>query len=78
LRQWNEQQWEAYEAALLRVIGVISENPFLGRARDDLRPGARAFPVEQHIIFYEVFEEAVRIARILHRRMDARRALEGS
>ena len=75
MRQWGDQQWETYEAALLRALVALSEHPFLGRARDDLRPGARSFPVEQHLILYEVFEDMVRVARIIHGRMDARRAL---
>jgi plasmid stabilization system protein ParE len=44
-------------------------------ARDDLRPGVRTFPVGQHLIVYEVDDLAIRVARLLHQRMDVHRAL---
>ncbi len=68
----------AYEAELAAAFTMLGEHPLIGRARDDLRPGCRSFPVGRHIIYYVARGQTVRIIRILHGRMDARRALGGS
>ena len=33
---------------------MLSGNPRMGRARDDLRPGLRSFPVGQYVIVYRI------------------------
>ena len=33
---------------------LLGDNPYLGRARDDLRPGLRSFPVGQYVVIYRV------------------------
>jgi toxin ParE1/3/4 len=74
LLQWGEEQESRYAAALGRALDTIGDNPNIGRARDDLRPGLRTFSFEQHIIVYEVRDTVIWVARILHHRMDVRRA----
>jgi toxin ParE1/3/4 len=69
------EQEVRYVEAIDRALLLLGENPLLGRARDDLRPGLRGLPVEQHLIVYEVRRGVVRVLRILHQRMDAHRAL---
>jgi toxin ParE1/3/4 len=76
LRRWDEAQWARYRTALDRALRLLGDNPEIGRAREDLRPGYRAYLVEQHIILYRVATGAVRVARIVHRRMDTQRALQ--
>ncbi len=75
LQQWGREQWESYEAVLHRALETLGATPDIGRARDDLRPGYRAYLVEQHVILYRVTATAVIVSRIVHGRMDARRAL---
>ena len=77
LQQWGPEQELRHAEALQRALALIGENPLLGRARDDLRPGLRTYPIEPHLIFYEVRRNTVRVARIVHQRMDARRVLGG-
>jgi toxin ParE1/3/4 len=75
VQTWGEEQQRAYNAALLRALAIVGDNPNIGRARPDLPPGYRAFPVEQHIILYRITSRAVSVARIIHSRMDVQRAL---
>jgi toxin ParE1/3/4 len=75
VQQWGETQLVAYEATFDRAFTTLGEHPASGRARDELRPGLRSFPVGQHVIYYILRGRTVRILRILHSRMDARRAL---
>src|SRR2546428_3625134 len=35
----------------------FAENPYLGRRRDDLRPGYRSFPVSDYVVIYRVADE---------------------
>jgi toxin ParE1/3/4 len=75
VQTWGEEQQRAYNAALLRALAVIADNPNIGRARPDLPSGYRAFPVEQHVILYRITTRGVSVARIVHSRMDVRQAL---
>jgi toxin ParE1/3/4 len=77
-RNWGEAQRLAYALAIDRALQVLSDNPNIGRARDDLAPGYRSYLVEQHVILYLVTIRSVSISRIIHNRMDARRALQPS
>ena len=54
------------DAALLK----LAQYPDFGRERSEIYHGARSFPVEKHIVFYQVSEEGIDVARILHQRMD--------
>ena len=46
-------------------------------ARDDVRPGYRAFHEGRHLIFYREAGDQIEIIRILHDRMDFRRHFPG-
>ena len=41
-------------------------NPELGKARDEIKPGLRSIPKDEHIVFYRVMENHIRIVRVLH------------
>ncbi len=45
---------------------AIAENPGVGQAREDLRPGVRFFPVGNYLIFYQAVVEGAQILRVLH------------
>jgi toxin ParE1/3/4 len=49
---------------------MLGRNPGAGRARDDVQPGLRSFPVDEYVIFYRIISAGVRIMRVLHGRRD--------
>lgn len=49
---------------------LLSENPYMGRPRNDLRPGLRSFPVGQYVIVYRVENDDVLILHVFHGRQD--------
>jgi toxin ParE1/3/4 len=56
-----------------RLVGGFSklgQNPFLGRSRDDLRPGSRSFLVGQYVIVYVVAAPGVRILHVFQGKRD--------
>ena len=44
--------------------------PFAGARRTDLNDNIRAFRYKRHLIFYDQFENSVRIQRVLHHAQD--------
>lgn len=59
---------------LLRTLhkrwDLLTDHPFSGKGRDDLRPGARCVVVGQYLSLYRVMDQGVEIVRILHGRRD--------
>ena len=76
LEVWGAAQQDRYAAALERAVALLLEQPNAGRAREDLGPGYRVYPVEQHRIFYKVTGRTIRVIRILHHRQNTRRAFD--
>jgi toxin ParE1/3/4 len=75
LRRWGVAQHDDYAAKLERGLERLVDYPESGRARDDLRPGYRSFQVEQHVVYYWLDGDVVRVVRVLHEKMDAQKRL---
>jgi toxin ParE1/3/4 len=63
----------AADALLVRIeaaFDMLAANPLAGRARDDLAPTIRSFPVGNYIIFYLPLSDGVEVVRVLHGRQD--------
>lgn len=73
--KWGETQQIAYSERLSTATRELLVHPYLGRVRDDLRPGMRSLHVAHHVIYYAVDEHTVTIIRFLHERMDPARHL---
>jgi toxin ParE1/3/4 len=48
------------------TFDMLSEMPQGGRARDDLTPGLRSFPVGNYIIFYTPVPDGIVVIRVMH------------
>lgn len=53
-----------------KVIALIEDHPFAGRARDEVRPGLRSFAASPHVVFYRVVNETPEIVRLIDGRQD--------
>ena len=67
---WGIEQRNAYGERLFDAMHKLVSHPRLGRSRDDLQPGLRVHFAGQHVIYYIVDDDAIRIVRILHSHMD--------
>ena len=47
----------------------------LGTKYDEIAEGLLGCKVKEHIVFYQIKEESVYIIRILHKRMDIKKAI---
>ncbi len=76
VEQWGIEQAEIYLALLLTSFEELSENPQIGRARDEILPGTRSFPQGRHVIFYEIGANAIEIIGIVHQSADVTRRFD--
>ena len=49
---------------------LIEDQPFGGRARDEVRPGPRSIAARPYVVFYRVRDDIAGVVRILHGRRD--------
>jgi toxin ParE1/3/4 len=66
----NQSAADRFVDLLTHRFALLGKNPYLGRAREDLRPGYRSFPVGQYLILYRMADPGVRIMQVLHGRRD--------
>ena len=45
---------------------TLSRSPFIGKARDELGPKIRSFPIGNYVLFYQPIEDGIEIIRVLH------------
>ena len=67
---WGIEKAKEYAQILESALLKLAQYPDFGRKRNDVYNGARSFPVEKHIIFYQGSEKGIDVARILYQRMD--------
>jgi toxin ParE1/3/4 len=76
-RSWGTEQTATYRRGFENAWRLLRDHPKLGQPRDDLFPGCREIPVEQHVIYYHQPQAAeIEVLRIFHRRQDARTKIE--
>ena len=74
---WSEEQADIYYQNLVQSFELIAKRPdSAGHSYENVRSGYRGCHSGRHIIFYRILKDGkVRIARILHERMDFGRRL---
>lgn len=70
----ESQSIERAESFLDRFTIFFSQlckNPYMGRRREELRPGYRSFPIGDYIVFYRVTGAGdILLLRVIHGRRD--------
>jgi len=69
LRTWGHPQTFRYLRGLEVFCQTLADNPALGRACDDVRPGLRRMEQGKHVVFYRQEPGGILISRILHQSM---------
>jgi toxin ParE1/3/4 len=69
LQNWGADQTIRYIDQLEACCQRLADNPALGRACDEIRPGLRRMEQGKHVIFYRQREGGILVSRILHQRM---------
>lgn len=70
INSWGNEQAKEYAQNIDAALIKLAQYPDFGRERNEIYKGAKSFPVEKHIVFYQVSDSGIDVARILHQRMD--------
>ncbi len=70
IESWGSTQAREYAQTIDAALLKLAQYPDFGRERSEIYRGARSFPIEKHIVFYQVSDNGIDVARILHQRMD--------
>jgi len=76
--EWDIEQADKYIRLLVSRFTWISENPLLGKKRDDVKPGYYCYPEGMHLIFYIITKTGIDIIGIPHQSMDVVTHLEST
>jgi toxin ParE1/3/4 len=68
--EWGAEQANKYIRSLLSRFSWISENPQLGKRRDDIKAGYYCFPEGMHLVFYKITKSGIDIIGVPHQSMD--------
>lgn len=71
-REWSPEQADRHVRDISEMFERLTENPKLGRKREDLISDLRSTIVRPHVIFYRVLDQSIQIIRVLHERADTR------
>ena len=71
---WGEEQWDEYGSALNAGFDGIVEYPEIGKPTNRLANG-RTYRIREHRVYYQIRDDVIFIARVLHQKMDPRREM---
>jgi toxin ParE1/3/4 len=71
LSEWGETQAGQYVSKIEQGIMQLLDNPYIGKARPEIKKDLRSLQIQKHLIFYRVGNETIDIIGILHSRMDS-------
>jgi toxin ParE1/3/4 len=60
------------------TLQMLAQNPMTGRAREELAPKVRSFPVGNYLLFYRPAQDGIELIRVLHGARDLRRLFKRS
>ena len=70
---FDEFGFDQAEKDLLEIEEIFQNliiNPQIGKKRDEIKLGLYSFPKDNHIIFYRILDNHIRVVRVLHGSQD--------
>ncbi|MFL9835757.1 type II toxin-antitoxin system RelE/ParE family toxin [Chryseobacterium terrae] len=64
--EFGFDQAEKYLLEIEEIFQALIKNPELGKARNEIKQGLYSFPKDNHVIFYRILGDYIRIVRVLH------------
>ncbi len=64
--EFGFDQAEKYLLEFEEIFQNLIINPQIGKKRDEIKQGLYSFPKDNHIIFYRILDNHIRIVRVLH------------
>ena len=69
-QEYDFDQAVKYLGGFEVLFEKLLENPKLGKKRDGLKKGLRSIPKAEHVVFYRILADSIRIVRVLHSNRD--------
>lgn len=66
IAQENPEAAHRLMRKILRACDRLGASPRAGRAREELAPHLRSFPVEKYLVFYRPVRGGIEVIRVLH------------
>ena len=76
LEKWGSEQSQKYLAELLKTVSILSENPLIGKEREDISNKVFSFPHLSHVIYYLVHDGQLIVFGLLDKAMVPQNHLE--
>ena len=64
--EFGFNQAEKYLLEIEEIFQNLIANPQIGKKRDEIKQGLYSFPKDNHIIFYRILDDHIRVVRVLH------------
>ena len=68
--EWGQEQADSYIGSFLSRFAWLTENPRIGKHRDDVKNGYYCLPEGMHLVFYIIDENGIDIIGVPHQSMD--------
>ena len=68
--EFGFEQAEKYLLEIEEIFQNLIINPQIGKKRDEIKQGLYSFPKDNHIIFYRILDNHIRVVRVLHGSQD--------
>lgn len=65
-----------YLSEIEEIFFKITLTPEIGKIRNEIKIGLYSFPVGEHIIFYRILTDHIRIVRVLHSGRDLQKHIK--
>lgn len=76
-RIWGTDASKMHVQELLARLKLLTLQPELGSPRPEYGRGRRGFVLDSYLVLYTVSRTEIRVARIIHTRLDVDRVLRG-
>ena len=77
-KRWGKEQRNIYLESLDSCFHQLGNNPAMGRACEEIKPGYYKFPTGSHVVYYRgKTEKQIEIVRVLHESMDVELQFSG-
>tara|TARA_A200000159_G_C7045889_1_gene224024 strand:- start:76 stop:369 length:294 start_codon:yes stop_codon:yes gene_type:complete len=76
LEEFGLDQAVSYVSEFDDTFETISENPEIGRKREEIREELRSLVKDKYVIFYRILIDHIRVVRILHGSRDLPKFLD--
>lgn len=66
LEKFGEKQAISYVSSFVPLFEQLVKNLSIGRQRDEIKKGLMSIPHEEHLVFFRILRNHIRIVRVLH------------